>query len=82
MEWAFTKEIEGIEIHVGSFFFIYWDVKFNFVCVYQNTKKWDFIVDIEFLCKVKNGVILKSLFYYIDFIELSVKRSMSSAYLK
>ena len=33
-----------------------------------DSEEWDFIVDIKFLCKVKDGVILKNLWYYVDFI--------------
>ena len=45
-------------------FFIYRGDKFvNIAFIYLNTEKWDFIVNIEFLCDVK-----KSLLYYVDFI--------------
>ena len=40
----------------------------NIACVNKDAKKWDFIVDIEFLSEVKNGVSLKRLLYYVDFI--------------
>ena len=32
------------------------------------TRKWDFIVDIDFLCEIENGIILKGLLYYANFI--------------
>ena len=31
----------------------------NITCVYKYIKKWDFIVDIDFLCEIKNGIIRK-----------------------
>ena len=36
------------------------------------------MVDVDFLCKIENRIILKGLLYCANFI----RRSMSSAYLK
>ena len=77
---AFTVVIEDAGIYVSKFFFIRGGGKsVNIACVYQNAEKWNFIVYIDFLYEVKNGVILKSLFYYVDFIsEISEKENFVS----
>ena len=61
-----------------TFTYIWRSGKFvDIAWVYKGTEKWDFIVDIDFLCEVKNGVILKSLLNFVDFIS-AISESMSS----
>ena len=61
-------EIEGAGIIVGRFFICGGGKSVKIACVFLYTEKWDFIVDIDFLCEIKNAVILKGLLYYVNFI--------------
>ena len=61
-------EIEVAGIIFGSFFMFGSGKSENIVCIYVNTDKWDFIVNIYFLCEVNHGVIVKNVLYYFDII--------------
>ena len=59
MTGTYTMEIEGAGINIGKFLICGGRKSVNIACVYKYTKKWDFIVDIDFLCEIENGIILK-----------------------
>ena len=49
---------------------------FNIGSVYYYTEKWDFIVDNNFLCEIKNGIILKGLLYWVNFISVIIEKGV------
>ena len=44
------------------------------VCTYYYTKKWNFIIDVDFLCKIENRNILKGLLCCVNFISTIGKK--------
>ena len=74
-------KIEGAGINVGRLFLYVEVVNPLILLVSISLPKWDFIVDIDFLCEIENRIILKGLLYYI-ISSMLLLRSMSLACLR
>ena len=48
------------------------------VCVYLYTLEWNFVIDVDFLCKIQDRIILKSLLYCVNFTSAIGKESVVS----
>ena len=53
-------EIDNAGIYVDRFFICGGGKSVNIACVYKDTEKRDFIIDIDFLCEVRNMLHIRN----------------------
>ena len=81
-ERAFTLKIEGAGINVSRCFICGCDNSVNIACINKYIKKWDFLVDIDFLCEIENKIILKGHLCCVNFISAIGEKEYVVSYLR